>query len=331
MAGENELNVSFDEADPAEEEIVVSIGGDGGAQVEKKVEPVELDPVEDLKSQFTSMQQRTTEVERENEHLRQEAQQASQRAHALEGQVVNTQLGTVITGLEAAKAEADAAEREYATAFEAGDGMAMARAQRKMAAAEARALTLEGAKEELEATAKRRPAEPQPTRRQPPQASGSPVERFIAQNNIPAKSAAWIRRNPEVTSDARANARMMAAHNMAVAEGIEVESEDYFRKIDEVYGGVVTKKADGQQQSQRRPAAPAAGGGTGGGSKLNGGGIEVKLTPGEYRSATDGTLVWNWDDPNGKFKKGDPIGVEEFAKRKYHGKKKGLYDKSVSE
>ena len=32
MAGENELNVSFDETDPAEEEIVVSIGGELATQ-----------------------------------------------------------------------------------------------------------------------------------------------------------------------------------------------------------------------------------------------------------------------------------------------------------
>jgi hypothetical protein len=44
----------------------------------------------------------------------------------------------------------------------------------------------------------------------------------------------------------------------------------------------------------------------------------VSLTQGEIQNATDGTLQWNYDDPSGKnrWKKGDPIGVNEMARRK---------------
>ena len=56
---------------------------------------------------------------------------------------------------------------------------------------------------------------------------------------------------------------------------------------------------------------------------------QVKLTAGEARAATDGTHTWNYDDPSGKarFKKGDPIGVQEFARRKKMLTEQGAYDK----
>jgi hypothetical protein len=47
-------------------------------------------------------------------------------------------------------------------------------------------------------------------------------------------------------------------------------------------------------------------------------------------AATDGTLVWNYDDPSGKakFKKGEPIGIREMARRKSLMTKEGRYDRS---
>jgi hypothetical protein len=64
---------------------------------------------------------------------------------------------------------------------------------------------------------------------------------------------------------------------------------------------------------------------------MNGGGMTVKLTQREATAATDGTIVWNHDDKAGKFKRGDPIGHAEFARRKVQMQKEGHYDKSYSE
>ena len=59
----------------------------------------------------------------------------------------------------------------------------------------------------------------------------------------------------------------------------------------------------------------------------------MRLSKGEAASATDGTLTWNYDDPSGqkRFKKGDVIGVQEFARRKLALKESGQYDKSLTE
>lgn len=342
MAGENEqlLNLDFGGGDD-EEGVVVSLPpADGEVQIKKvegdkaKPAPAADDPVESLKSQFNAMTQRATAAEQAAIEAQQVAQQASQRAQQLETAVVGSQLDTVVSGIAAAEAEATQAEQEYAIAFDAGDGAAMARAQRKIAGAEARKLRLTEAKDDLEEQAQRRPAAPDPTRQQPPQrrqAPSDPVEAFIQGNKLTPRSADFIRRHPETTTDPKANARMMAAHNLAVADGVEIESDEYFRRIEE--GISVTKKAE-PAPSARRPAAPAApAAGSSAGSALNGGGTEVRLTKGEAQAATDGTLVWNYDDPSGKnlFKKGDPIGLAEMARRKHHGQKAGLYDRSFTD
>ena len=90
-----------------------------------------------------------------------------------------------------------------------------------------------------------------------------------------------------------------------------------------------TPNGEDKPPPARRSAAPVAPvtpspGGT------SGGGAEVHLTRGEAATATDGTLTWNYDDPSGqkKFKKGDPIGIQEMARRKKTMKEQGLYDKS---
>ena len=59
----------------------------------------------------------------------------------------------------------------------------------------------------------------------------------------------------------------------------------------------------------------------------------MRLTQGEARAATDGTLVWNYDDtsPQKRFKKGDAIGHQEMARRKQALQKQGAYDKSYTE
>lgn len=78
-------------------------------------------------------------------------------------------------------------------------------------------------------------------------------------------------------------------------------------------------------QRNNRPmrSAPVRGGGGGGGDNRH---VRVILTDGERDHATDGTIVWNTDDPTGRFKKGDPIGLTEMARRKMLMKKNGRYN-----
>jgi len=74
-----------------------------------------------------------------------------------------------------------------------------------------------------------------------------------------------------------------------------------------------------QQKSSRTPAAPISRG-DGGDISSGGGPAVIKLTPGEARAATDGSIVWN-SGPS----KGEPIGVKEYARRKSIMMKQGHY------
>lgn len=338
MAGEPLFEMEFGNMAGEDEDVIVSLPGNEGDVVVTKVGDGVVvksgkagadDPIDDLKGQFAAMTQRATAAERLVQQATDQAAQTAQRLQQVEGQVVSGQLDTVLSGLAAAEAEATGAEKDYTTAFEQGDGAAMARAQRKIAAAESRLQRLNEAKDDLEDAAKTRTTE-QP-RQQPQRRTADPVEQFA--QGMSSRSAAWIRSHPECVTDQKQHARMLAAHNLALVDEVEVDSDEYFRRIEEGIQPAARSAArlapaagDGRRPSSA--AAPA----TGGGGALNGG-TEVRLTRGEALSATDGTLVWNYDDPTPakRFTKGDPIGLAEMARRKHEGKKAGLYDKSVSE
>jgi hypothetical protein len=320
------------------DDVIVSLPADTSTVLVTKVEtekakpaPVEDDPVADLKNQFSAMQRQNEVLQNQHQTVTRQLNETQTRLHHVEGEVVTSQLDTVLSGIAAADAEAASAEQALAIAIEAGDAMAQARANRAMAAAEGRKARLEEAKSDLEEVAKRRPAARAETREAPQRrAPADPIDQFT--QNMSSRSAAWIRAHPDCVTDTKKHARMLAAHNLAIAEDVEVDSDEYFKRIEAGIRPVKTettenpKKGDGTRPSSAAASAAGAGGG------LNGG-VQVKLTKGEAASATDGTLVWNYDDPTGqkRFKKGEPIGLAEMARRKHEGMKNGLYDRNSFE
>ncbi len=230
----------------------------------------------------------------------------------------------------------------------------MAKAQRKIANAEARKVRLDEAKADIEAR-HQRSQEEQPQRRaeqqQPERRTqqGDPVEAFLATRTDATRN--WLRAHPDharsfamnmvggaSTEDVRRAKKLTAAHEDALAEGIDPDTPAYFSHLESFIGPkAAPEKVNGNGSTQipnrRRstvPVAPvqASAGGT------SGGGPEVRLTKDEAKAATDGiTIVWNYDDPSPqkKFKKGDPIGIQEMARRKHELTKRGAYDRSYTE
>ena len=318
------------------------------------------EPAEELAEQFKALQRESEG----NKHARDEA---LRRAQALEqetirarhgeaqarSQVAGSQYESIVSGIAAADAEAQAAEQEYAKAYDSGDAIAMAKAQRKMAAAESQKVYLGATKSDLEARHSSPGSEAPPQRRAESAErwpSGDPVEAFLQSRTEPTRN--WLRAHPEharafalnmaggaSTEDVRRANKLTAAHNDALAEGIDADTPAYFSHLESFIGPKQAEKTNGAgdgtrpPNSKRRssvPVAPvqASSGGT------QGGGPTVRLSKGEVEAATDGlTLVWNYDDPSPqkKFRKGDPIGIQEMARRKLEMQKQGLYDKSVAE
>jgi len=330
MAGEDDEVIVALSGDTSTTDVKVIEAKNGAVAVDFNGDEAVEDPVADLKKQFGQISGQLRTVVTKQHQTEQQLQDTTQRLHRAESQVVVSQIDTVESGIAQVQAEASQAEQDYARAFEAGDGPAMARAQRVMMRAETNLAKLTEAKQDLQEAAKRGPVQQQT--RQQAQPAADPVERVAS--TLSPRSAAWIRSHPDCITDPKMNARMMAAHNLAIADDIPLDSDEYFERIEKGIRPVQqqerkTTKVAATEGDGRRPSsgAASAAGSSGG---MNGGATTVKLTAREAASATDGTLVWNYDDPTGqsRFKKGDPIGLAEMARRKHEGQKAGLYDKN---
>lgn len=325
-------------ADLDDDAIVVTLPADGDGTTITEIKPETVvakpaadDPIEDLKGQFAQMSQLANAEKTAHQQTARQLEEANRELQTVRSTVTDSQLDTVLSGIQAAEAEATSAEQASIAAAEAGDFAAQARAQRKMSAAESRIQRLTEAKGDLEDVKATKPAPRTEARPEPRPEPVDKVELFA--KSMSPRSAAWIRSHPDCVTDAKKNARMLAAHNLAVADDIAVDSDEYFKRIE---AGVeqkspITKVADPVVPANgKRPTSAAAPSGHSGGG-MNGGTMEVRLSAREAAAATDGTHTWNYDDPNGKFKKDTPIGIQEFARRKSIMKSQGLYDKSVTE
>jgi hypothetical protein len=327
-----------------DDQIVIEIAPDDDATA--KTEPdrgadgkfVAREPKDELAAQFAELQaksQRDVDAlaaeRRRREAAEQAALRASEEATTARGEVIESHVSSVESRLTAAQAEADAAEREYAAAFEAGDGVKMGAAQRKIARAEALIGRLDEAKADLETRKVKAPIEADQRRTEAPRRQDTiddPVEAYVAGRSEP--TAKWLRAHPDFVTDTRKNAKLTAAHWSAVGEDLAPDSAEYFEHV-EKFIGLKPNGTTTPTTKPRRPTVPAAPvNGSGGGGN---GGTEVILSRGEATAAEDGTHVWNYDDPSPakKFRKGDPIGRQEFARRKLAMTKQGMYDRTYVE
>ena len=322
-----------------DEDIVVKIDQETPAEGER-VAP-EADPVAELKAQYQELEgERERErTEREAAQRREESERSARIAaeHALDAgrtEIADSRLATIEQGIAAAQTSSEAAKAEIATAQEAGDWKRVADAHEKLADARADLKMLAQGKSDLEA------GKAEPRQEQRRQAPADPLEAFLQGRTAP--TANWLRSHPDelralaTNSDSRRVAKISAAHNDALAEGYGLDSSEYFAHVERFLGMTKEEKKEeakpagnGVAKAARRSGptvAPvqASGGG------VSGDGVEVRLSKGEAAAATDGTLVWNYNDPSGKglFKKGDPIGTTEMARRKKAMSDQGLYDKS---
>jgi hypothetical protein len=200
--------------------------------------------------------------------------------------------------LEAVDAEAARAAQSYQQAWDAGDAAAMAASQRDIAALEIRRHNTQAVAERLDRT------QPLPT---------DPVEAFAEGRS--AQAQAWIRDHPQYVLDGRKAAKLNAAHSDAIAEGIAPDTADYFSHVNRFIGeGAGSRRSSSDNATLRvrvtddpnKQLAPG----------------EVRMSRGEHKAATE-TLTWNYD--SGNHKKGEPLGVEEYLRRKNLMKQQGGY------
>jgi hypothetical protein len=356
----------------ADEELVISI--DGEDEAIEKTEAGSTDAVEDLKSQLATLEAQTKQereraqaAERRAADETQRANRATEEIKTARTEITDRELDTVVSGIAAATAEAEAAQKDFEAAAEAGDFKKQGDAQRRIARAEAKLGRLDEAKADIEvrrADTEKRTGNPNATvetaRREAPVAD--PIEAVLSQ--MRPETAAWIRAHPEhgmalardvagraSAEDIRRANKLRAAHSDAIAEGYGQDTPEYFRHV-ETFVGITSSSTKAQKEAangagrqqqngsgeRTRRSSPAVApvSGTGSGGAGGNGGTEVRLSAKEAEAAKDGTHVWN---PGNKHPKtgepikrddplvGQPIGTREFAKRKLSMSREGHYDR----
>jgi hypothetical protein len=194
-------------------------------------------------------------------------------------------------------AKSDLAKHEIQRANETGDWEQLAERQQEISRLEAQRHSFELAADQL-------------SRAQVP--VGDPIEAFISGRTSATQQ--WLRSHPDDTralamtnlgqasvEDTRRGAKIIAAHNDAIAEGFAADTPQYFSYVEkflERRSRPSRSSSDEPKVNFIRPDDPTPAG-------------HVRLSKAEYEKATDGTLVWNYG-PN----KGKPLGAHEYARRK---------------
>jgi hypothetical protein len=259
--------MSIDNEDPIEIEIP-----DDASTVEPEIiiEKAEDKPVgEEKDSVSNSIDALKDQLDRERKaraEAEKRANEANQTAYQYQNEAQDTNLHLVTNAIETVNQTNFILKSNYRDAMLQNDFDTAADIQAEMSSNAARLLQLEQGKQALETT---------PRYEAPAPYTADPVEALASQ--LSPRSADWVRSHPEFATDNRLYTKMLAAHQLAVSDGISPDTDDYFDSIETTLR--VRQRNDGYDASetvgkpiQRRsapPAAPVSRSGTGDGSRPN--------------------------------------------------------------
>jgi hypothetical protein len=276
--GENMSNIEDDK------DIIIEEAPKTDAEPDIKIEKAEKDRknvvfpedgIKDLKFQLE--QERLARIEAERR-----ANEAAQRVAVAKNEVDTTNLQLVSNAIKSVKGSNEALKAKYKEAMSIGDYDRATEIQAAMSDNSAKLRQLKDGKKVMKQQIKT-----MTTPQVQPSVSHDPVEALASQ--LSPRSAAWVRRNPQYATDTRLFNKMIAAHNLAIADGIEPDSDDYFMSVEDTLKvrnqpssvDVDNPYSSAATPTQRRtapPAAPVSRNGNGTGSRPN----VVRLT-GEQR------------------------------------------------
>lgn len=236
--GEIEVILKEDVSAPEKEEIVIQ--DEKEPEVPEKTEISPEDGIKELK--LSLERERLARVEAERR-----AQQQAAQAHLAVREKEENERHMLTNALEMVNSERAMLRAQYAEAMAQGNYAMVAEINDRLNDLAFKAGTIEQGREAMENQKK------QPITQQPYQPD--PVEQFASQ--LTPRSASWIREHPEFVRDAKLNRKMIAAHELAVADGIEPDTDDYFNYVENTLG---INRASVQEEAPKpqRRAAPAA-------------------------------------------------------------------------
>lgn len=246
------------------------------AEEEKDQKPTLLaeDGIKELKFQLE--QERLARAEAEKR-----AREAAEREAMAKNEVDETNLQLVNNAIDTVRRNNELLKASYREAMSIGDYDKAAEYQASMSENAAKLVQLENGRQAMESKPK---AQPEAYR-----APQDPVEMLASQ--LSPRSAAWVRRNPQFATDQRLFQKMIAAHNLAVADGLSPDSDEYFASVEDTLkvparatmevDNPMTEAAKPTQRRSAPPAAPVTRSGTGTGTRPN----VVRLTAEEREMA----------------------------------------------
>lgn len=244
------------------------------------------DDAQDPKIAIAELNRKLKEANHRAQQAEMSAREQYERSLAARAEVEDTNLHLVTNAIETVKRENEILKANLRDAMASGDYDKVAEVQESISMNAAKLLQLENGREAMK-NQPRQPVQPMPR-------AADPVEQVKA--SLSSRSAAWVDKHPEYVRDQRLFRKMVAAHELAVADGIEADSDEYFASVERTLGirsKVETETDDGafssaSQPVQRRaappsapPSAPVSRSGNGGGSRPN----VVRLTAAEREMA----------------------------------------------
>ncbi len=204
------------------------------------------DGIEELRAQLDAERARRRELE----HQKAEAERAAYVARA---DKEDTDIQLVANAIDTLDRDTEMLKQSLQYAMQTGDHARAVEIQQELGDNSAKLLQLRNGLEAM----KSRPKAP------PPPTHSDPVEAFASR--LSSRSAEWVRAHPEFVRDPVKNRKMIAAHELAVADGIAPDTDEYFSAIEETLrvkpqARVVEEEASSSAAKvvQRRDAAPAA-------------------------------------------------------------------------
>lgn len=222
--------------------------------------------IESLKEQVDRARRDSDRRLAEKDRIIADAFKQAQEAQREVSVVKKDQVGTIIESLNKDK---EAAKRDYRVAMESGDFDKAADAQDKISDANARIVQAERGKMALEEEVKT-------PLRQPVQPVTDPAEQMAS--TLSPRSASWVRSHPEFARDPRLTRQMVRAHEDAIDDGHEPDSDGYFSFINgklgidggrQVGSDNVNRQSSGREASRAPVSAPV--------------GRDVSQSPGQQR------------------------------------------------
>ena len=210
-----------------------------------EVEKIEVIPAVDaapeVPPEVLELKQQLEDEKRARIEAETRAREASKQASAAKNETEDTQLHLIKSAIDTVKRNNEQLRGAYAFAMTNGEYEKAAAIQEDISTNAYRLQELDKGRDAME-------------NRPKPAPISNPVEALASQ--LTPRSADWVRRHPQCVTDTRLNQKMIAAHNMAMADGHTADSDDYFAAVEGLMG--LRKPAPAPVEEDDNPLSEAA-------------------------------------------------------------------------